>query len=245
MKLIRIIGLALLLISTSAWSQDSDEWDWKITPYLWLVSMNGDLSIGPIDQDIDQNFSDIVSNLDVAVQIYGELGKGNHAVHVDYTYMRLKPDPTELASPPFLPDSELSSKLTNNIFETAYNYRWNGPDGPALVLGARFIDMEIRMNPARLEAVTAGPSWWDYFVGIKTHNIISPKWDFNFYGTIGTGGSDLPWTVQAGFGRRYSNDNRLMLGFRAWGLDYSDADNSRRAAINLNMYGFVVGYEFN
>ena len=245
MKLTRIIGLALLLISTSAWSQDSDQLDWKVTPYLWLVNMNGDLSIGPIDQEIDQSFGDILSNLDVAAQIYAELGKGKHAFHVDYTYLRLKPDPTEQPSPPFLPDSEVSSKLTNNIFEAAYNYRWNGPEGPALVLGARLIDMEMRMSPTRLPAVTAGPNWWDYFVGIKTHNTISTKWDFDFYGTIGTGGSDLPWTLQANFGRRYSNNNRLMLGFRAWGLDYSEVKNSQAAALDLNMYGFVVGYEFN
>jgi hypothetical protein len=245
MRWLSIIGLTFTLVSTSAWSQDSDEFDWKITPYLWLVNMNGDLSIGPIDQDIDTSLREFVSELDAAVQIYGELGKGKHAVHLDYTYLRVKPDPTELPSPPFLPDSELATKLTNKIFEAAYNYRWNGPDGPALVLGARQIDMEIRMSPARLEAVNAGPNWWDYFVGIKTHNAIGPKWDFDFYGTVGTGGSDLPWTVQANFGRRYSNDNRLMLGFRAWGLDYSDADSSRRATLDLNMYGFVVGYEFN
>jgi len=245
MKWTSIIGLTIALISTSAWSQDSEQLDWKITPYLWLVNFGGDLSIGPIDQEIDTSFSDIVSNLDFAAQIYGELGKGKHAFHVDYTYLRLKPDPTKLPSPPFLPDSELSTKLTNNIFETAYNYRWNGPDGPALVLGARLIDMEIRMNPARLPAVNAGPNWWDYFVGIKTHNIISTKWDFDFYGTIGTGGSDLPWTAQVSFGRRFSNDNRLMLGFRAWGLDYSEVKNSRTTALDMNLYGLVVGYEFN
>jgi hypothetical protein len=245
MKLIKILGLTLLLISTSAWSQDSDEWDWKVTPYLWLINMEGDLSIGPLTPSIDESFSDILSNLDFAGEIYAELGKGKHAFHVDYSYLRIKPDPTELASPPFPPDSELATKLTNNIFETAYNYRWNGPDGPALVLGARLIDMEIRMSPTNLPAVNSGPNWWDYFVGIKTHNTISTKWDFDFYGTIGTGGSDLPWTVQANFGRRYSNGNRLMLGFRAWGLDYSEIKNSRTTALDLNLYGFMVGYEFN
>jgi hypothetical protein len=245
MKLIKVLGLTLLLISTSAWSQDSDEWDWKVTPYLWLINMEGDVSIGPLAPEIDESFSDILSNLDFAGEIYAELGKGNHAVHVDYSYLRIKPDPTELASPPYPPDSELATKLTNNIFETAYNYRWNGPDGPALVLGARLIDMEIRMSPTGQPAVNAGPNWWDYFVGIKTHNTISTKWDFDFYGTIGTGGSDLPWTVQANFGRRYSNGNRLMLGFRAWGLDYSEVENSTATALDLNLYGFMVGYEFN
>jgi hypothetical protein len=62
--------------------------------------MTGDLSIGPFNQDIDVSFSDILSNMDFAGQVYTELGKGKHAVHFDYTYLRLKPDPTKLASPP-------------------------------------------------------------------------------------------------------------------------------------------------
>ena len=174
-----------------------------------------------------------------------KFGKGNHAIHFDYTYLRLRPDPTELDSPPFPPNAELATKMTVNIFEPAYNYRWNGPDGPAFVIGARMTDMAIRMNPANLSAVTSGPSWWDYFVGIKTHNAMSANWDLDFFGTIGAGGSDLPWTLQAMFGRRYSNDNRLQLGFRLWGVDYSQGKDLRQTSLDLKYYGFVVGYEFN
>jgi len=245
MKLTRVIGLTLLLTSTSAWSQDADEWDWSVAPYLWLVSMKGDMSIGSLEQEIDESFSDILKDLAFAGEIYTEVGKGNHSVHMDYTYMRLKPDPTELASPPFPPDTELATKMTNNLFEAAYNYRWNGPGGPSLVLGARLIDVEMRMSPSRLPAESAGLSWWDYFVGIKTKHVISSKWDVGLYGTIGTGGSDLPWTAQAIFARRYSNDNRLLLGFRIWGLDYSEVKDSQFAGLDLNIYGLMVGYEFN
>jgi len=101
------------------------------------------------------------------------------------------------------------------------------------------------MSPANLTPVKSGPDWWDYFVGIKTRNAISPKWDFSFYGTVGTGGSDLPWTLQAMFGRRYSNDNRLALGFRVWGDDYSEGKGPQRTALDLTYYGFMIGYEFN
>jgi len=245
MNKMRIILLILLFATTPALAQDSEQWDWKIAPYLWGINMTGDLSIGPIEQDVDVSFSDILSNMDLAGQIYAELGKGKHSVHVDYTYLRLKPDPTELASPPFPPNAALSSKMTTNIFESAYNYRWNGPGGPSFVIGARFTDMAIRMNPANLPAVTSGPSWWDYFVGIKTHNAISANWDFDFYGTVGTGGSDLPWTLQALFGRRFANDNRMQLGFRLWGVDYSQGKDLRQTSLDLNYYGFIVGYEFN
>ena len=245
MRWIRILGVALTLVSTLGQAQEADQWDWKITPYLWGINMTGNASIGPINQDIDVSFSDILSDLDIGGAVFTEFGKGNHAFHFDYTYLRLKPAPTELDSPPFPPNAELATKMTVNIFEPAYNYRWNGPDGPAFVIGARLTDMAIRMSPANLPAVTSGPSWWDYFVGIKTHNAISANWDFDFYGTVGAGGSDLPWTLQAMFARRYSNDNRLQLGFRLWGVDYSQGKGLKRTQLDLNYYGFMVGYEFN
>ena len=136
----------------------------------------------------------------------------------------------------------------HNILETAYNYRFNGTDdGPSLVLGARLMDIAIRMSPGDLPTLAAGPNWWDYFVGVKTHNTISPKWDFDFYGTIGTGGSDLPWTVQAMFGRKFSNGNRLGLGARVWGIDYSENKGlqGQFSALDLTFYGLMLGYEFN
>ena len=247
MKLIRYWFILLALVSTTAWSQDSDSWDWKIAPYLWTVGISGDLTIGDINQDIDVSFSDILKDFEVGGSVFSEFGKGNHAVHFDYTYIRLRPDPTPLPAPPFPPDSELATKMTINIFETAYNYRWKGPGGGAFVLGARLMDIKMRMTLSDLPAVEIGPDWWDFFVGVKTQNKISANWDFNFYGTIGTGGSDLPWTLQAMFGRRFSNDNRLGLGVRVWGVDYSENEGimGQFTRIDATFYGFLIGYEFN
>jgi hypothetical protein len=221
--------------------------DWKIAPYLWTVGMDGTMTIGDLEQEVDMSFSDILSDFEVGGSVFAEFGKDNHAVHFDYTYIRLRPDPTPLPSPPFEPESELASKLTINIFETAYNYRWKGAEGPSLVLGARLMDIKMRMTPGDLPAVSTGPDWWDYFVGVKTHNAISTNWDFDFYGTIGTGGSDLPWTLQAMFGRRFSNDNRLGLGLRIWGVDYSSGSGIMGGYTELDttFYGLMLGYEFN
>lgn len=259
MKKIRIFSLLLVLISSSSWAQDSNSLDWKITPYLWMVGIDGAVSIGPIDQDLDISFSDILSDFEIGGSVYGELGKGNHAVHIDYTYLRLRPDPNELPSPPFPMDSTLETKMTINIFEPAYNYRFNGLNSTSLVLGARYMDIEMRMTPnvdlpnlppgliPDRGALTAGPNWWDYFIGVKTHNKISTNWDFEFYGTVGTGGSDLPWTLQVIFGRRFSNDNRLDLGFRTWNIDYSNNEGilNKFSSIDARFYGFMVGYQFN
>ena len=86
-----------------------------------------------------------------------------------------------------------------------------------------------------------------YFAGVKTHNSISTNWDFDFYGTIGTGGSDLPWTVQGMFGRRFSNGNRLGLGVRVWGIDYAEGEGlaGQYTTLDTTFYGLMIGYEFN
>jgi len=247
MKFIRNLCVLLAMVSGPVWAQNSEEWDWKIAPYLWTVGLSGDLTVGEGGQVVDVSFGDILSDFELGGSVYSEVGKGTHAVHFDYTYIRIRPDSTELPSPPFASGAELASKMTINIFEPAYNYRWNGSDGPALVLGARLIDIKIRVNAGDLPAVTPGPDWWDYFVGIKTHNAISEKWDFDFYGTVGAGGSDLPWTLQGMFGRRYSNGNRLGLGVRVWGIDYSKGDGimNEYTTLDVTFFGLMLGYEFN
>ena len=259
MRNYRFLCLILFFFVNPAWAQDPEQWDWKVAPYLWTVGIDGSLSAGSMNQDIDVNFSDLFSDLDFAAEVYAEFGKGHHAVHFDYSYMRIKPDPTDLPTPPFPSESTLKTKMTINIFESAYNYRFDGPGLAAVVLGARYMDIDMRMTPEintpslSVEppfpegSVHVGPNWWDAFVGIKTENQISKNWDFGFYGTIGAGGSDWPWTLQAMFGRRYSNNNRLGVGLRVWGIDYSENKGtpSEYARIDATFYGLMIGYEFN
>jgi hypothetical protein len=222
--------------------------------------MDGSLSIGQINQDVDVSFGDILSDFDVGGSVFAGVGKGNHAFHFDYTYLRLKPDATALPTPPFPTGSTLSTKITTKIFEPAYEYRFDGPGSTALVFGARYMDIEIKMTPdvalpepfsglpiSNNNPQVTGPSWWDYFVGIRTQTQISANWDFNFYGTVGGGDSDLPWTVQAIFGRRLSNDNRVGLGARVWNIDYKKNQGimGMETRLDLTFYGLMIGYEFN
>ena len=133
--IIKCIAAAGLLVSSSAWSQDSDSWEWRVIPYLWGMNIDGTMAIGPIESDMDVSFSDIVDNMDIGGSLAGQFSKGQHGFHVDYTYLRLKPDANELPSPPFAPGSEIQPKLTINVLEAGYN--WLFTDAQTLVIGAR------------------------------------------------------------------------------------------------------------
>ena len=259
MKLLPAVLAALLLVPAQALAQGSDSLDWKIAPYLWTVGIDGSATLAGYDQDLDVSFSDILSDFEVGGSVFAEVGKGHHALSVDYTYIRLRPDPTPLPSPPTPPDSTMATKMTINIFEAAYNYRFDGLGSTAFVAGARYMDIALRLTPningpdlpieppIPQDPVEFGPSWWDGFVGVKTFNQIGANWDFEFYGTLGYGGSDWPWTLQAMFSRRFSNDNRLGLGARVWGIDYSKNNGfmGEYAAIDATFFGLLIGYEFN
>ena len=257
-NLITFVLLVYLLPGVAS-AQNSDGVDWKIAPYLWAVGIDGSATLAGYEQDLDVSFSDLASDLEIGGSVFAEVGKGHHALSLDYTYLRLKPDPTPLPSPPTPPDSAMATKMTINILETAYNYRFDGLGSTALVAGARYMDIALRLTPEingpqlpvepsfPQDPIEFGPSWWDGFVGVKTFNSISQKWDFEFYGTVGYGQSDWPWTLQAMFSRRYSNDNRLGLGVRMWGIDYSDNNGfmGDYAAIDATFFGLMLGYEFN
>ena len=257
-KLFHMLCILCVLPGVAS-AQMSDDLDWKISPYLWTVGMDGSATLIGYEQDLDVSFSDILDDFEVGGSIFAEVGKGHHALSVDYTYLRLKPDPTALPTPPAPPDSTMATKMTINIFEAAYNYRFDGLNSTALVAGARYMDIALRLTPDingpelpieppfPQDPLEFGPDWWDGFVGIKTYRQLGQAWSFEFYGTVGYGGSDWPWTLQAMFARSFSNDNRLALGARVWGIDYSDNNGlqGEYAAIDATFFGLMIGYEFN
>ena len=62
--------------------------------------MDGSATLLGYEQDLDVSFSDILDDFDVGGSVFAEVGKGHHAVSIDYTYLRLKPDATALPTPP-------------------------------------------------------------------------------------------------------------------------------------------------
>ena len=64
-----------------------------------MVNISGDLAIGPIEKGLDVSFSDIWSDFEIGGAVFVEFGKDKHSVHFDYTYLRMRTDPTPLPSP--------------------------------------------------------------------------------------------------------------------------------------------------
>jgi hypothetical protein len=245
--LVLIIGMT---VTSHVFGQsDEDRFQWQIAPYLWAVGIDGSLSVGSLEADIDVDFGDILDDLDFGGSLFFSGRKGRHGFHLDYTYLRLKPDPVSLPNPPFPSGAGVTPKLTFNILEGGYNH-FLDTDGYdlALIGGVRYIDMDISLSAANLPlSLDTGPSITDFFGGVMLDAPISDRWSYNLYGTVGGGDSDLPWTLQLLFKRGFSNDNQLVLGARLWNLDFTEGEGvtGRTTTMDVKMMGLMIGYIFN
>ena len=94
---IGVIMVVLGLVCPMAYGEgpnktDSDEWQFSITPYLWAVGLNGDMTVKGMDSEVDENFGDILSNLDIALEAHFEVWKDKWGGFFDGTYVKLKTD---------------------------------------------------------------------------------------------------------------------------------------------------------
>ena len=65
------------------------DWEFRIEPYGWLTGLNGSTGIGPLITDVDQSFSDIFDNLEMAAALQFEARHGAWGFIADGFYAEL------------------------------------------------------------------------------------------------------------------------------------------------------------
>lgn len=72
---------ATLMFAASAVAQDN--WEFKVTPYLWAMSTAGHGTLGPVPVDLDADTITIVKGLDFSFESYAEAAKHGYLLLVD------------------------------------------------------------------------------------------------------------------------------------------------------------------
>ena len=75
-------------------SSIAKNWEWSLAPmYLWAASIDGDMTVKGVKVDVEESFSDIVSNLDGALMFHLEgIYQQKWGFFADLMYLRLNPD---------------------------------------------------------------------------------------------------------------------------------------------------------
>ena len=229
--------LVIIFVFASA-TASAQQWDWKLTPYLWAAALDGSTTVGPITGDVSMSFSDVLDVLRGGALVRLEAQRDRHGFYGDLVYLRLKEEDARNTV-----GGSLELKLDAFIAEGAYFYRMG--DQYALEFGVRYLDFETTLRPALLPEAKRSSDFVDGLVGFRAEFDVNETWDILFRGNVGGGGSDFSAGLQVDFRRRFASGNTLDIGYRALDIDYENDSGLAAIGLDLSMQGLAIGYTFD
>lgn len=226
----------------------SDSWKFEITPYLWAIGVDGNFVVEGLDVDVDADFSDIVSNLDMALCLRGEAWHGPLGFTLDIMYLRLSQDVEPLA-----PLVSVDLGLDMLLAEAAVTYRFDWPltgvpgDKRLLtiepIVGLRYVGLESDIGPIGLPGPSDKEDWLEPFVGFRTTVQITDR--LTAGGGVNFGGfsigSRLTWVAFLGVDYRFSELLSVKLGYKYMDIDYSTGSGDNRFVVDTALKGLWLG----
>lgn len=249
----RILLALLAIITTGSMTvaDDQHEWEFQLTPYLWLPTISGDLNydmppkggapsvgVGPTD------WLDLLNGMFL---INGEMRKGRFSLFTDFVHLGLESDQDRIKSVQLGNrvhvdiDADLNTKTEFDgvswTLAAGYTVQESEALSIDLIAGVRYFGVDASTNwqfsgdittpnggvalPAQ-GRISKEVDLWDGIIGVRGRLMIGEgNWSVNYYADIGTGSSDLTWQAMTGLNYRYSWGD-LMLVFRH--IEYNEGD---------------------
>jgi len=237
-NMIRMVALLVSLTMVGVAPAAEDGWQFKLTPYLWALGVDGDIGIGPASVPVDVDFLDAVEDLEMGGMLSGEAHYGPWSLLGDVAYLRLEDDASTALG-------EFEVEFEQWIVQGAVTYRVVNAEGTLvdLGLGGRYMSMDTDLNtPSEAPDRNACEGWIDPVVVARLRQQFAKNCFGLLYGDIGGFGaaSDLTWQLMAAAGYAFNDTVSMLLGYRYLDYDYEDGEFSFDAAES----GLVLGLQF-
>jgi len=260
------IAIVVLIAAFNALTVAAEErkaasgWEFTVAPYLWAISMDGNVTVRGLETEVDASFNDILDELNFAVMLAYEARKGLWGLWGNTIYSNL--GNSDVKGPAGL--GEIDPTVTAFWQELGGFYRlgtWDLADSsdkktPSVTvdafLGARYTYLDTEID---FEGVFSGfvnnidedKSWFEPLLGIRTIWDLNERWVLTMAGDIGgvAFGSDFAWSASGLFGYQFSlfgQDNaRVFAGYRALSQDYTDGSGNNKFEWDVTLHGPILG----
>jgi hypothetical protein len=226
-----------------------DEWTFVVSPYLWLLAIDGDARVAGVESDIDESFNDLLDNLSWMIEGRFEAYKGKWGFTLDLTYANLENDAN-------VGPIEIESEVDIGLIYAGVNrelYRGPVRDDDVikvegnLGLGRTIVDIEFDSNVPALE-VDSHQAWTDLLFGSRATWKFSDRRMVRLSGFVGGfellgDSADFTAGVEGLYGWQFGKRRNWTLwgGYRWITIDY-DPGNS--FAMDVDISGPVAGLAF-
>jgi hypothetical protein len=226
---------------------ETDTWQFALTPYLWLPSVEGtgefetppdgggqpEVEVGPVDY---------LEHLELALMLAGEARKGKWTFRADVVYVDFG-DQRSSVKTVTGPGGVVEIPVNTGTTVSLDGLEWQGSVGyvflsnPAISMeilgGFRYLDVSASLDwqfdgPLNLlpQSGTASQDveLWDAIVGTRGRAVFgNGKWFVPFSIDVGAGSSDLTWQSFAGLGYAFSWGD-VLAAYRHLEYDQKQGD---------------------
>lgn len=202
-----------------------------VTPYFWAAGMEGDMApiAGLPAVHVDDDFSDVLDNLQMGLASSFELRLGRWAVVGDISYVDIGAT-AELANPnPLFNSAGFDSKSIMSTMGASWRLLENDYGSSVDVIGGARIswaDNDVRLIRQDSTEIRAQDDqlWVDPVVGVRGVAQFTDRWGMIGYADVGGFGisSDLTWQALATVNYRFTDMFALSVGYRYYVMDYED-----------------------
>ena len=201
------------LVGSPAAAEDaapaSAPWELSLTPYLWALSIKGDVGVGETEADVDASFSDILDDLNYGVMLELELRKGRFGLVSDTIYANVEDDGAT-------GEDRIRIKATGNILiqGLAGTYRlgtWQLADfaqagrlavtvDPYAGIRYTYLDTELKgslsLGVDARRTTEADKHWVDPIVGLRTAWTLGEQFSLILAGDAGGTSTNSQYSAQ-------------------------------------------------
>lgn len=257
--IIPIAGLMLTACVPAAFAEEkpaaNSGWEFRVAPYMWFLSLEGDATVKGQESDLDLGFSDIWDELNIAGMLTFDARKGKWGIFGDMTAANLGKKKT-VGGIRIDPTIKMALLTAGGSYQLG---KWKLSDTAVTdvpvftvegLFGVRYthLDVELDFKNAPLPDASGDKGWFDPLIGARAFIDFSDHWALAITGKVGGFGlgSDFTWGAMGTIGYRFrlfseENNARFAAGYRAIYQDYSDGSGSDRFEWEVTLHGPILG----
>ena len=226
---------------------EPDKWHYSLTPYAWLSSISGDVTVRGLSSPVDIGISEIIKKLNWITQLHIEAEKGDWGYYLDPTFVKI-------SSGASAGDLSASFGFRQWLVESAVTYQlmkksvgaYGGSSSLKALVGFRYWNLNSTLSLSGGRSGSATRQWVDPIIGGRYSTDLNRKLSFILQSDVGGFGaaSEFTWSVAPVFAYHLSESQSLIFGYRALGVDYSTGSGSSLFNYDVTYHGPIIGYSF-
>ena len=242
----RVLGLALVLVASfgapvAAQSAASD-WTFDLALYGWASGMSGKAGARGVSVEVDESFSDVVENLEMAGMAGFAATNGRWVVLGDTFFAGLGATKEGQVA---------KAEIDSNVLILEADLGYQVGEHVQIFGGVRRFDLdnELTLTTGPVERTgEGGEAWVDPLVGLRWGVAIGERGSFWLRGDVGGFGvgSDLAWNALAAIGYAVGEKRTttLALAYRVLDVDYEQGSGADQFLFDMQIGGPVLGVIF-